>query len=153
MWAVDMLISPLVAVCILILGVIGYFDIKYRIIPDKIVYPSMVLAAGYALLSPSRSLWLALFGALIGIAIPWLAYLISSECIGLGDLKLGILAGLLVGVPRIFLVWLLAVMGAGIVGSVILVLRKKEIKGYIAFGPYICGATIGMLLFKGAGAI
>lgn len=123
-----------------------YFDWRYHIIPDFITYPSMGLVAFWVLANPTQSLWVALFGGLVGVIIPWLAYLISKDCIGLGDLKLGALVGLMVGCPRIFLVWMLSIMLAGLVGSAILLLRKKEIIGYIAFGPYICLATIGVLL-------
>ncbi len=61
---------------------------------------------------------------------------------GLGDVKLVFLMGLILGFPRIVVALYLAFLtGAGL-GVILILLRRKNLKSKIAFGPFLIIGTV-----------
>ena len=65
---------------------------------------------------------------------------------GLGDVKLGILMGLVLGWPNVLSSLFLAFLSGAIVGLGLIIVQKKTMKSQIPFGPFLAGATILVLL-------
>ncbi len=73
------------------------FDLKHRLILNRVTYPAMVVAVALSPVSPGLDLWRALAGG-VGIGLFFLIQnVISRGGIGLGDAKLGALVGALCG--------------------------------------------------------
>lgn len=137
-------------VCLAIMMALFIYDLRWRLLPNKLVFPLIVISL---LLSAVMNLGLAhvsLMDWLITLGLGMLPitgvygilYLLSrGRWIGLGDVKLGIAIGLLIpwwgGVLVLFLSNLLASL-ASIPG-----LLKRRISGAseIPFGPFLLVAT------------
>lgn len=136
-----------------ILLVIAVYDAKWKIIPDKIIYPAIIVAFIYNALSVIRMENLLFFITHIIIAFGaflffFLIYFFSKgRAMGLGDAKLAFLISLFLK-PLPSLIAFNAAFVIGAVYSIILLaLGKKTLKSQIAFGPFlIIGAVIAFFM-------
>lgn len=124
------------------LVVIFVYDLKHLLIPDKIIYPAIVIAA--ALNFQIINLLSAL-----GAAVFFLTIVLVSQgrWMGVGDIKLGFLMGLILGFPNVLLALFLAFMTGAIIGTVLIVLKKKTMKSEVAFGPFLVFGTFVSLFW------
>ncbi len=134
-------------------------DFKHCIIPDKlnlfgfvtgVIYVIALLILGNISLAVNHIL-----GGLIGGGIFLLLAIISlliykQEGMGFGDIKLMTVLGLAFGIKGILVLTLIAFVIGAIVCIALLVSKKKSMKDYIPFGPYICLAAY-VLMFVDAG--
>ena len=145
--------------------VIGIIDLEHGLILDKIIFPALPVALIIdSFVAPAGSIafylpwpWLnglanGLVGGAIGFVFLLIVYLASiliykREGMGLGDVKMAILIGLVTG-PLLVLVTLAmgALLGA-LAGIFLLVLKIKKRKESIPFGPFLSLATIVTLLW------
>ena len=128
------------------------FDLKHRLILDKITYPAIVVAVALSAVTPGLSFTRSLTGALVIGGFFLLFHLVSRHGIGLGDAKLGALIGAVTGLgidtPG-HLEAIYAVTGGiflgGAVAVLLLVTRVRSLKDPIPYGPFLCaGAAIVM---------
>lgn len=138
--------------------VIFFTDLKYGIIPDKIVYTAVAVSTIYYLLftiySPmvngQSSIINALFSGVGSFLFFLILYLITrGKGMGFGDVKLAFLLGIILGFPKIVAAFYVAFLTGAIAGSILIIWKKKKLKGgTIPFGPFlIIGA--GLSLFFG----
>jgi len=138
------------AYCLLIayaLLAIFVSDLRYGTIPDKIVYPTIGLAIFYSIINHQLSIINYLFSGL-GAAGLFLALvaLTRGKGMGMGDVKLVALMGLVLGWPKILVALYLAFLTGAIVGVILILLGKKRFGEHIPFGPFLTTATwIGLL--------
>jgi leader peptidase (prepilin peptidase) / N-methyltransferase len=127
-------------------------DLDQRLLPNELTLPVIPVAAVYAIsgLNPLvGSQWpLAVAAALL---IPAVLYLPSipfgAGAFGLGDVKLLVGVGLMVGGERAFSGVLVGLLVAGVVLAVLLVTRRIGRRSYVPFGPFlILGALYAALL-------
>lgn len=129
--------------CFLI--IIFVFDLKHYLVPDKIIYPAIIISFFYRLWLPVPNYLLA---AAIGGAFFLIIFLISrGKWMGMGDVKIGILMGLVLGLSHLFIALFLAFLIGGVVSIILLVLKKKALKSEIPLGPFLTGATFITLLW------
>ena len=117
---------------------IAIIDIKSRLILDKIVYPTMAIVLLLAIVNPEIKAWNSLLGGIIGLGL-MLAFVVATggNGMGIGDVKLGALIGLMVGFPDIIYV----VAGSWVIGMALFFLRNKE-EHQMPFAPAMVVATI-----------
>jgi len=125
-----------------ILITIMLIDFKRHIIPDLIVYPSMCLVITCSL---TWGYWMSsVAGGLIGLAFMIVLYLYSKGTMGLGDVKLGLLCGLMVGY-----LWVMPALLLGVIACwLIAVLLTKKGKGRLEalpLGTFLALATLPFL--------
>ena len=60
---------------------------------------------------------------------------------GVGDIKIGLLMGLFLGLSGLLTALFLAFLSGAVIGSILLILKKKTLKSEIPFGPFLVGAT------------
>ena len=60
---------------------------------------------------------------------------------GVGDVKLAFLMGLILGFPSILVALFLAFMTGAIIGMGLIVSGKKTLKSEVPFGPFLIGGT------------
>lgn len=66
---------------------------------------------------------------------------------GLGDVKLVFLMGLILGWPNILLALFLSFFSGAIVGIFLIILGQKGLKSQIPFGPFLSASAIFALLY------
>ena len=131
--------------------VIFFTDLRYKIIPDEVVYPAVVIAflfQAYSLQSTVYSFLFSAFGASLFFFI--LHLFTRGKGMGLGDVKLAFLMGLVLGFPKIIVAFYLAFLTGALIGVILILARKKKFGEQIPFGPFLSGATI-IALFWGEG--
>lgn len=137
----------LVITCFLI--IIFVYDLKHYIIPDKIVYPAIVITLVSAAFYPPLTGFYFLLSAFLASGFFLSIVLISKgKWMGLGDVKLAFLMGLVLGWPNILFALFLAFSLGAVIGIILIVLGKKNIKSEIPFGPFLAGATIFAMLYN-----
>jgi len=132
--------------------VITIYDLRHKIIPDALSYSALVLALIYRLGVGGTLLdWLAGPGLFIFFASIWL--LSRGRAMGLGDGKLALSVGLILGAPQSLSALALAFwIGAGVALAIMLYFRlfkrKKGLtmKSEIPFAPFIIlGAWLSLI--------
>ncbi|HUZ88159.1 MAG TPA: A24 family peptidase [Candidatus Baltobacterales bacterium] len=129
---------------VLVLVQVIFFDFEHRLILDRVMFPSMVLAlvvslfgnpwwAGIATGLAAGLLFLLI--ALVGAAI------FKAEALGFGDVKLALFMGLLLGPLPTVQALFYGVFLAGVV-SVALIIWRRSMKGTIAYGPYLAAGAL-----------
>ena len=133
-------------------------DMRYKIIPDGITLPGIVIGLLASLIFPSihgeishwRGFLAALIGMLVGGGFLYLAgtlaeWILKKEAMGGGDVKLLAAVGAVIGWRGV--VW--TIFMASLTGSVIgIYLRIKKGEELIPFGPYL-GLGAFLYLFIG----
>ncbi len=127
--------------------IITVSDIKYMVIPDKVLMFFSVLFVIERIFIPLHPWWDVLAGAISGFCLLLLIAIISKGGMGGGDIKLFAVIGFVVGVKvMIFSFFLATLFGAsvGILGLMSGYFKKGE---PIAFGPYIVIGTLVAYFF------
>ncbi len=126
---------------------IALIDVRHRIIPNRLTYPALGLFAAAIVLArvvgdaadPGRGLiGLALFGGILFVVAA------VSRGMGMGDVKLAALIGLVLGSLGLRFVGVAA--GAAIVlgglGGLAALAMGKDRKSAIPFGPYLAAGSV-----------
>ena len=121
-----------------ILIAIFVIDLEHMIIPDSLVFILLGITFFYYILTSSYSPYTALLtGFLTSLLFLFLHLVTLGRGMGLGDVKLVIPLGMILGWPLAF-VWLFLSFILGAVVGIILILSKKSSFGkHIAFGPFL----------------
>jgi Flp pilus assembly protein protease CpaA len=131
------------------------FDVKHRLILNRVTFPAIAVALALSPLSPGLTFPHAVFGALV----IWLFFMVQSlifggRAIGQGDAKLGALVGAITGLSldashlgALYAV-IAAVLMGGAVAIVLLVTRVRGLKDPIPYGPFLC-AGAALMIFHG----
>lgn len=103
----------------------------------------------YALLTSSAPLaaWLShLIGAVVGgVTFGFLAFIGRGRAMGMGDVKLALASGLLLGWPDILLTTLIAFVCGGVWGIVLVLTREKKFGDRLPFAPFfVFGAVVSI---------
>jgi leader peptidase (prepilin peptidase)/N-methyltransferase len=127
-------------------------DLDQRLLPDVLTLPVIPLALVYALSGADPLVGNDVVVALVAaVLIPAVLYLPSipfgAGAFGMGDVKLLIGLGLLVGGSRALGSMFVALILAGLTVGALLVTRRVGRRSYIPFGPFfIVGALWAVLL-------
>lgn len=134
---------------------LALYDIRWFILPDRIVWPLVLLAAIQVLLHAFlfdggvEVLVSAFWGVLIASGLFYVLHQVSKgEWIGGGDVKLGLVLGLLVGgpLPALFLIFVASTLGT-LASIPMLLQRKLKRTSIIPFGPFLMLAAVIIVLF------
>ena len=132
---------------------LSVIDIRHRRIPNRLVYPAVVIAAAVIVVGDLAGGGLDVLDAGIGLFAYGLGLLIialiSPAGMGMGDVKLVGLIGLVLGSIGLDLVAVAAAMGIllGGVGAIVALLAGAGRKSAIPFGPYLAsGAVIAVFV-------
>lgn len=137
--------------------VITVIDLYHQIIPDEISLPGIGVGLLASLILKNITFWESLIGAisgggslfLVAVAYQWL---FKREGMGGGDVKLLAMIGAFLGWKAVILTILLSSLIGSIIGIAIILIKGKDFKYAIPFGPFLSlGAAIS--LFWGEGLI
>ncbi|MFI2102600.1 prepilin peptidase [Isoptericola sp. NPDC019693] len=128
-------------------------DARTHRLPDAITYPAtaavaVLLAAAAAVDGAWDAAWRALLGSLTLGAAYLVLHLVNRAGLGLGDVKLAVLLGLVsawFGWPVLWATAFLPFLVGGVVSIVLLATRRATRTTAIAFGPYmLAGAALAL---------
>jgi leader peptidase (prepilin peptidase)/N-methyltransferase len=135
------------------------YDLRWFLLPDKIVFPLVVLAVLQVfLIAINEGDWGILISSLLGVAavagIFYVLYQVSKGTwIGGGDVKLGLVLGLLAGGLLEGFLLLFAASIAGVIAALPMIIQgKANRKTQLPFGPFLILGLIVVKLF-GAGIL
>ncbi|MEK7616155.1 MAG: prepilin peptidase [Patescibacteria group bacterium] len=129
--------QPLMLAAIALLLVISVIDLQHFLIPDMLLVPIVLLA-----LVNHRS-WDAVIFAFAAALFFFLLWFFSrGRWIGFGDVKLAGVLGLLFGFPDALVVFYVAVIVGGLLGSILLVLKKATMKTQLPFGTLLAFGAV-----------
>jgi len=148
--------------------VIFVYDLKHYIIPDKVIYPAIIITSIYKLFEILKfshwdliGNWKLEIGNLITIFNPFIAAILASafflsivlfthgKGMGGGDVKLAFLMGLILGWPVILISLFLSFIIGSIIGIFLILIGKKKMGSKIPFGPFlIIGTFTGLFWGK-----
>ena len=131
-----------------ILVALSAIDIRIKRLPNRLVYPSVLIAAPYIVVADLAGGHLDAIRAGIG----FLAYgvgllivaLIAPKGMGMGDVKLAGLIGLVLGSLGLGLVAVAAGVGIllGGVGAIVALLSGAGRKAKVPYGPFMAGGAL-----------
>ena len=134
-------------------------DLRYYIIPDKIIYSAIGLALIYNIFlffvfhHSFKTFLNPLLSAILASAFFLAIVLISrGKWMGWGDPKLAFFMGLLLGFPNIIVALFLAFLLGAIIGLGLILTNRKTLKSEVPFGPFLVTGTF-IALFWGNGII
>lgn len=151
------IVAGLLVVAVVWFVVLGFIDIEVRRLPDRLVLPGYAVAlAGLAAAAWSSGAGEALVRSVACGAIAFAGYLALAligagrSGLGLGDVKLAGVLGLLLGWSG----WLVAALGmlsgfvvGGLVAGFLLVARRSDRRSHMPFGPaMLIGAYLWLCL-------
>lgn len=129
---------------------VAEIDVETRLLPNRIVLPAtgLVLAAALAE-SPARFAEHALAALLAG-GFLFAAAALRPGDLGLGDAKLALLLGALLG-PAVLTALLIGFCLVAAVGLVLLGLEgRPALRRYLPLGPFLAAGAVATLLLGGA---
>jgi len=130
--------------------VITVIDLYHQIIPDVISLPGIGVGLIASLILPQITFLNSLFGVLLGGGSLFLVatcyeWLFKREGMGGGDVKLLAMIGAFLGWKAVILTILLSSLIGSITGILIMVVKGKDFKYAIPFGPFLSlGAAISL---------
>jgi leader peptidase (prepilin peptidase)/N-methyltransferase len=130
--------------------VVTVIDLHHQIIPDVISLPGIGVGLLASLVIPQITFFNSLIGILLGGGSLFLVatvyqWLFKREGMGGGDVKLLAMIGAFLGWKAVILTILLSSLIGSITGILIMVMKGKDFKYAIPFGPFLSlGAVISM---------
>ena len=125
-------------------------DLYHQIIPDAISLPGIGVGLLASLVIPQVTFFNSLIGILLGGGSLFLVatvyqWLFKREGMGGGDVKLLAMIGAFLGWKSVILTILLGSLIGSITGIIIMILKGKDFKYAIPFGPFLSlGAVISL---------
>lgn len=131
------------------------YDLRWYLLPNRIVYPLTVLAGCMALIQvavtpePLSAVIDTALSVLVGGGIFYALFQVSGgKWIGGGDVKLGWVLGLIIGswAGSLLMIFIAALLGT-IVSIPLMVDKKLKRNSVIPFGPFLIIGAISVVLF------
>jgi prepilin signal peptidase PulO-like enzyme (type II secretory pathway) len=121
-------------------------DLERRLLPNRLVYPGLVLALALSWAWPDRGPGQAAAGAFFGLAALGVAFVLMRGGLGAGDVKLAALIGAVVGFPGVAMALAIGAVAGGVVAAFLLLTRLARRGQYMPYGPFLIAGALAVLL-------
>jgi leader peptidase (prepilin peptidase)/N-methyltransferase len=149
----DLLLAALAAPFLALMFALAVIDARWRIVPNRIVYPALLLALVAIVALDATGAQVSVVRGLVALAAyagPLLALaLVVPGGMGMGDVKLAALIGLVagsVGTSHVVVAAATGIVAGGLGGVLAIVVLRRGRKQQIPFGPYLAGGGVVGLL-------
>ncbi len=141
------------------LTVIFVIDLENQLVLDKVTYPGMALALAFSFFWPGLGVISvlgegalgrvvsSLAGGALGLVVMALPFIIYRRGMGMGDIKLAALVGLMTGYPLVLVALLLSWISGGLVAATLLAFKIKKRRDPIPFAPFLATSAMVTLLW------
>ncbi len=135
-----------------VLIIVSAIDLELQIIPNKIMYPSIVVAlAAMGAVALARGDYRIFTDSLIGfavVAVPWaLLAMVFPRGFGMGDAKLAAFTGTILGWRSELVGFFIGILLGALVGVILMAVGKKGRKSRIPFGPFLAAGALVALFW------
>jgi leader peptidase (prepilin peptidase)/N-methyltransferase len=134
--------------------VLAFIDLRHRILPNEITIGGPLLGFLFSFFLPPG--WLAsLIGILIGGGVLFVVgeiylKLRGIEGMGMGDVKMLAMIGAFLGWKAVLVTLVLSSMSGALVGAILLVSHKGDMKYQLPFGTFLAAASLVASLYGDA---
>lgn len=161
-WPLGWSASGIVQFCVWLVVLTGLmalavYDYRWMELPSRIIYPLTTLVSATLVVEVFwQSEWSLMLGAVLGAVclagLFLVLYVVSKgRWIGFGDVRLGVLLGLLVGSPaKATLVLLFGSFFGTVYAIPSLLSGKRNMSQRVPFGPFLIAAAVVVVLFGSA---
>lgn len=137
------------------LAALTVYDLRWMLLPNRLIYPLAVVAVVQAIIAvagsaaPLNALWNAVAGVAVGGGVFYLLYQLSKgKWIGGGDVRLGWLLGLIAATPgRSLLLIFVASLAGSLVSVPLLSSGRLKRTSTVPFGPFLILGIVVVVLF------
>lgn len=137
-------------VAVLLLSLVS--DLKSRRIPNRVVYPAMVLGlVWHTAQGGSAGFWMAVEGLALGLALFLIPFLMGG--LGAGDVKLLAAVGALKGPGFVFTAFFGTAVAGGLIAAVILLRQKKLLAALKRIGRGLFILLVSRFRVNGLGTL
>ncbi len=137
---------PLAWFFIAVMVTIAFIDWELMIIPNRIVVPAVPIGLAAAIALDHQRWWIYLVACVGAALFLFILAFIWRGGMGMGDIKLALLMGAVLGSTVIVAMFLAFLVGA-IAGLVLIASKLKTRKDHIPFGPYLALGSVLALLY------
>ena len=150
----------LAAMCIFaaILIAISFIDLEFTIIPNRIIYPGIIVGLLFAVaMAFVKNNWNLLLMRLLGAAVGGVVIILiviggsavfRKQAMGIGDVKLMAMIGIYLGPwPHIPITLIVGSILGSIIGIGLIAGRKKKMDSAIPFGPFLAIGALFSLFY------
>lgn len=128
--------------------IIFVYDLKHYLIPDKIIYPAILIVSAFRIwdLFQISNFEFRIFNPFISALAAagfflFIVLISRGRWMGVGDIKLAFFMGLFLGFPDILIALFLAFLIGAIIGIGLILAKKKTLKSEVPFGPFLVTGT------------
>jgi len=144
------------AVLFSLLIVVSVYDFRHKIIPDVfafcfgvLAFAGMFLFSNYGISPHIPGIWDLLAGVLVAFPFAAIWFLSRGTWMGLGDAKLTLGLGWMLGLARALSGVVIAFWAGALIGIILIAFTKKyKIKSEIPFAPFLVIGAIFAFLFE-----
>jgi len=133
------------AAALAVLASVTITDIRRMIIPNRIVLPAAAAALAYNVAWGSGPWWEYPVAGLAAFAFLLLPAIIRPGAMGMGDVKLALFMGFLLG-QYVAVALFLALIASALIGLGLIATRVRGRKDRIPFGPFLAAGSAVALL-------
>lgn len=130
-----------------VLALLAVGDVRTRRAPNRVVYPALAVAVAASLLLGQAGAIEALLGAGAAFLVMLVVALLGRGAMGYGDVKVGTLCGLAVGLHGVVPLLVITALSSAAVAGVLLALRIRKRTDSLPFVPFLGGATVMAMTF------
>lgn len=140
--------SIFLCLCVAVLIILSCIDLDHLYLPSSLLIAFCIFTVGVACSGIFGSIWDHIIGLLVGggflLLVYGVGYLIKKrEVVGIGDIKLMAIAGLMIGWKGVLFAYLVGFILASIILLMIrLVTKNKEKNKEYPFAPYLVAGII-----------
>lgn len=129
-------------VLVFILAFVFLYDLNYGEILDGATIPTSLILFAFSWSMGWQTWSDMMIGLAIGAGFFGLQFVMSKgKWVGGGDIRLGLLMGVILGWPNILFALMLAYVLGAIVSLILVAIKKKNLKSETPFGTYLAVAT------------
>ena len=131
----------------LLIGIF-FYDYMYQEIPDSLSIPAIIIALTKGLILSDPTFLGMIIGSAGIFTFFFLQILVSKgKWMGGGDLRMGVLMGILLGWEKALIALVIAYVLGSIIGLGLIIAKKANRKSAIAFGTFLIIGTTIMIFF------
>ena len=134
--------------------IVAFVDFYTGLIPNSLILQGLLGALAYMALEIIAASYPAVislkdyfFGLLLGGGVFALSAVISRGSIGMGDIKLFAVLGLMLGISVVFGLLFFTIFISALAGLLVLLLKKGDKRTMMPLGPFTCaGMTVVLMM-------